>query len=74
MIKIDQVATLLGFGEDPTESAKGEARIILKAFGVKGIDVEKKPGEFGKPAKVYDEFLVGAVAESIRDFKEDNGF
>lgn len=74
MVKIDEVARILGYGEEPTDSAKSEARIILKAFGVKGVDVLVTPGTFGKAAKQYDLEVVQDVAKEIAGFKAIHGF
>lgn len=68
MIKIDQVAYELGLADEGqvTDNVKGEARAILKFFGVVGQDGEQV-GHL-KAAKVYDEAKVKRIAEVRASF------
>jgi len=64
MIKINEVCYILGLTEvtTPSDAIKGEARAVLKFFGVEGKEGDA-PSGFGKAPKVYDEAKVRRIAE-----------
>jgi hypothetical protein len=68
MIKIVDVAYILGLADEGqvTEGVKGEARAILKYFGVTGVEAEQT-GPL-KAGKVYDEAKVKRIAELRASF------
>jgi hypothetical protein len=70
MIKINEAARILGFGEEPTDAGKAEARIVMKYFGITGTLEVIPAGTFGKPAKLYDSERVQALA----DMRNSKGF
>lgn len=62
MIKINEAARILGFGDEPTDAGKAEARIVMKYFGVLGTLEQIPAGTFGKPAKLYPREKVESIA------------
>ena len=61
-IDVTDAAKVLGYGEEPTESAKIVARNLLNHFNVDS-QVEPKPeGEFGKGKKLYNAAQVQKIA------------
>ena len=69
MIKIDKVVDVLGLWHEEgfyPDAVKGDARTILKFFGVVGQDGEQV-GHL-KAAKVYDEAKVKRIAEVRASF------